>query len=482
MLKLYNTLTRKKEIFRPRKNKKADFFVCGPTVYDFSHIGHARTYIAFDVISKYLREKGYDVFYLQNITDVDDKIIKRAKERKMTWKKLARFFEKEYLQDMKDLKVNGVTKYARATDYIKEIISQVNRLLKRGYAYRTEDGIYYDISKFKNYGKLSKRTALMAQDAVSRIDESKKKRNKGDFCLWKFSKPEEPRWKSPWGWGRPGWHIEDTAITEKHFGPQYDAHGGARDLIFPHHEAEIAQMEAISGKKPMVKYWLHTGFLTVNGQKMSKSLGNFITIKDFLKNHSPRILRFFVLKSHYRSPINYSEKVISQIKEESKRIAEFIGRLKGIASSNKRNSGMPGDLILKAKRKFEKMMDDDFNTPKAIAAIFEFINKTNYLIDQNKINKDNANDILNLFGWFDKILGIDLTKAHYSIILTGVINIKDKVKIKKIPKTILKLAQKRKKYRQEKNWQKADEIRKEIEKSGYLFEDTKKGTKIKKKS
>jgi len=482
MLKLYNTLTRKKEIFRPRKNKKADFFVCGPTVYDFSHIGHARTYIAFDVISKYLREKGYDVFYLQNITDVDDKIIKRAKERKMTWKKLARFFEKEYLQDMKDLKVNGVTKYARATDYIKEIISQVNRLLKRGYAYRTEDGIYYDISKFKNYGKLSKRTALMAQDAVSRIDESKKKRNKGDFCLWKFSKPEEPRWKSPWGWGRPGWHIEDTAITEKHFGPQYDAHGGARDLIFPHHEAEIAQMEAISGKKPMVKYWLHTGFLTVNGQKMSKSLGNFITIKDFLKNHSPRILRFFVLKSHYRSPINYSEKVISQIKEESKRIAEFIGRLKGIASSNKRNSGMPGDLILKAKRKFEKMMDDDFNTPKAIAAIFEFINKTNYLIDQNKINKDNANDILNLFGWFDKILGIDLTKAHYSIILTGVINIKDKVKIKKIPKTILKLAQKRKKYRQEKNWEKADEIRKEIEKSGYLIEDTEKGTKIKKKS
>ena len=316
MLKLYNTLTRKKESFTPKKGKKVNLFVCGPTIYDFSHIGHARTYIVFDAFVKYLKQKSFNVFYLQNITDIDDKIIIRAKEKKTTPRKLALLFEKEYLKDMKSLKVSSITKYARATSHVKEIISQVKRLLKKGFAYQIKDGIYYDISNFKNYGKLSRRTVLQAEDAVSRIDETKDKRNKGDFCLWKFSKKGEPRWKSPFGLGRPGWHIEDTAITEKYFGLQYDIHGGARDLIFPHHEAEIAQMEAISGKSPMVNYWLHTGFLTVKGKKMAKSLGNFITIKDFLKDYSPRILRLFVIKSHYRSPIDYNEKLISQTKKE----------------------------------------------------------------------------------------------------------------------------------------------------------------------
>ena len=234
-LRVYNTLTRKKEIFRPKKGKRVNMFVCGPTVYDYTHLGHARTYIAFDMIVKYLRQKGYDVFYLQNITDIDDKIINRAKEEEISWKELARKFEKEYKKDIKALGINSVSKYARATEHIKEIISQVERLLKKGYAYQIEDGIYYDISKFKNYGKLSGRTVLQAEDAVSRIDESKKKRNKGDFCLWKFwsGKDYEPKWKSPWGYGRPGWHIEDTAITEKYFGFQYDIHGGARDSHLP---------------------------------------------------------------------------------------------------------------------------------------------------------------------------------------------------------------------------------------------------------
>ncbi len=273
MIKLFNTLSRKKEVFKPIKGKKVNFFVCGPTVSLFSHIGHARTYVIFDVIIKYLREAGYKVFYLQNITDIDDKIIDRAKENKISPVKWAKRFEKEYLKDMRSLKINSVSKYARATDHIKEIISQVERLIKKGYAYQLKDGIYYNISKFKNYGKLSKRTVIQAEDGVSRMDEAKGKRNKGDFCLWKISKPGEPKWKSPWGWGRPGWHIEDTAITEKHFGPQYDVHGGARDLMFPHHEAEIAQMEALSGKTSFVKYWLHSGFLTVKGQKMAKTFG-----------------------------------------------------------------------------------------------------------------------------------------------------------------------------------------------------------------
>ena len=248
MIKFYNTQSRKKEIFKSLKKRVVNLFVCGPTVYDLAHLGHAKTYIAFDVIVKYLRQQGYKVFYLQNITDIDDRIIKRAKEKKISPEKLALSFERDYFKDIKDLKIDSVTKYARATRYIKEIISQVARLLKKKYAYQTEDGIYYDISKFKDYGKLARRTVLQAEDGISRIDESIKKRNKGDFCLWKFSKLGEPKWKSPWRDGRPGWHIEDTAITEKYFGSQYDIHGGGRDLIFPHHEAEIPKWRQFPGK------------------------------------------------------------------------------------------------------------------------------------------------------------------------------------------------------------------------------------------
>ncbi|MEK9134815.1 MAG: cysteine--tRNA ligase [Patescibacteria group bacterium] len=463
MLKLYNTLSRKKEILRPfakAQGEKLKFFICGPTVYDFSHLGHARTYIAFDMIVKYLRQKGYDVFYLQNITDLDDKIIKRAEEKNITPQKLARDFEKEYLKDIKALKITSVSKYARATDYIKEIISQTERLLKKGFAYQIEDGIYFDILKFKDYGKLSRRTVLRAEDGVSRIDESVKKINKGDFCLWKFSKPEEPTWTSPWGQGRPGWHIEDTAITEKFFGSQYDIHGGARDLIFPHHEAEISQMEAISGKKPLVKYWLHTGFLTVDGQKMSKSLGNFITIQDFLKNHSPRLLRFLVIKSHYRSPIDYSEKVISQTKKELERIDEFIDKLLR-PNLHSLKSGRFG--LLKFKNAFDNAMNDDFNTSKAIAVIFNLINKGNAIIAQNKLSSSDAKNILGFLKIIDKFFGFIFWQKSEN----------------KQPQRLLSLVKQRQKYREQDNWQKADEMREEIKKLGYSIEDTSKGPVIK---
>jgi len=461
MFKSYNTLTRKKETLKPRKDKKVNLFVCGPTVYDFPHIGHARTYIVFDAFVKFLRQKDFNVFYLQNITDIDDKIIDRAKEKKINPKKLALLFEKEYLKDMKNLKVDSVTKYARATDYIKEIISQVKRLLNKGFAYRGKDGIYYDISKFKNYGKLARRTVLQAEDGVCRIDQAKGKRNKGDFCLWKLSKKGEPKWKSPFGWGRPGWHIEDTAICEKYFGPQYDIHGGARDLIFPHHEAEIAQVEALSDKRPMVKYWVHTGFLTVSGKKMSKSLGNFVTIKNFLKNHSYRVLRLFVLKSHYRSPINYSEKLISQTKKELERIDESIDKIQISKSNFQIKSKFQ---ILKYKKDFEKAMDDDFNTPKAVAVIFELINKANFLIDKNLLSRIDTKEILNFLKEIDKVFNF-------------IFGLKKK---EKIPLKILNIVNEREKYRQQKKWGKADEFRKKIEKLGYLIEDTKKGTRTKK--
>src|SRR3989344_5527522 len=333
MLKIYNTLSRKSETFKP--NEKVKAFVCGPTVYDYAHLGHAKTYIQFDFIIKYLRYKKFNVFYLQNITDIDDKIIKKANEEKIDWKELSRKFEKLYIEDMKSLDVVSVDKYARATDYIKEIVSQVKRLIEKGYAYRISDGYYFDTSKFKEYGKLAKRTFQEAEDSVSRIDENKEKKNKADFCLWKFSKQNEPYWENGLEMGRPGWHIEDTAITEKELGEQYDLHGGGIDLMTPHHEAEITQMESISGKKPFVKYWMHTGFLKINKEKMSKSLGNFKTIKDVLKNYNKNAIRFLFISSHYRKPLDFSEEALEQAKNSVEKLNEFILKLNNYNSKSK---------------------------------------------------------------------------------------------------------------------------------------------------
>ncbi|MDO8474485.1 MAG: cysteine--tRNA ligase [bacterium] len=467
MTSLYNTCSRKKEIIgspsHSLRANKINLFVCGPTVYDFSHIGHARTYIAFDVIARYLKAKKFDVFYLQNITDIDDKIIKRAAETQISPKSLAKRFEQEYIKDMEELKVLSVSKYARATDYIPEIVSQVHRLLEKEHAYVIpDDGIYYDISSFKEYGKLSGRTTQQAEDSVSRIDDSVRKRHRGDFALWKFSKRGEPKWKSPWGWGRPGWHIEDTAIAEKHFGAQYDIHGGARDLIFPHHEAEIAQMEGISGKKPLVRYWMHTGFLTIQGEKMSKSLGNFITIRDFLLKHSSRLLRFFVLKTHYRSPIDYSEENLAQAEQELERIDEFVEKIKTLKSAPATSKNTK--LIQETKKAFFNAMDDDVNTPKAVAALFELVRKGNVLLSKLALNKDDARDILALLKEIDEIFSFIFWQE----------------KTAKIPQELTALLKKREQYRTDKEWEKADEVRELISEKGWQVEDTDKGPKLKK--
>ncbi len=447
-LKIYNTLTKKKEVFKPMKNKKVNIFVCGQTVYDYSHIGHAKTYTQFDVIVRYLRYKKYNVFYLQNITDLDDKIIKRAKELGITPKELAVKFEKEYCKDMKSLGITSVTKYAGATDFIPKIINQIKTLMKKGFAYKIEDGIYYDLSKFKEYGELSGRTSLHAEDAVTRIDESIKKRNKGDFCLWRFSKQDEPKWKSEIGEGRPGWHIEDTAITESHFGPQYDIHGGARDLIFPHHEAEIAQMETASGKKPLVRYWMHTGFLNVEGKKMAKSLGNFITIQNILKREDAKTLRFFFISTHYKSPIDFTKRNLDKARNSLKRLNEFTRKTK----NGKDN--FDKSLISKTRKKFVEAMDDDFDTPKALAVIFDFVRKVNKIGGGKKA--------YSLMKEFDKIFGI-LSEE----------------KEKDLPKEIKKLIEKREEARKKKDWKEADKIRNELKKKGIILEDTDKGVRWK---
>ena len=441
MLKVYNTLTRKKEEFKPIHPKKVQMFVCGPTVYDYSHLGHAKTYIQFDVIARYLKFKGHKLFYLQNITDIDDKIINRAKNEKSDWKKLSEKYEKLFLEDMKNLNVTSVNKYARATDHIKEIISQVKRLIKKGYAYKIEDGWYFDLKKDKDYGKLAKRKDFKKNDAISRIDENKGKKNFGDFCLWKFSKPGEPIWKTDLGDGRPGWHIEDTAITEKEFGAQYDLHGGGIDLIFPHHEAEIAQMESISGKKPLVKYWMHTGFLKINKNKMGKSLGNFKTIRDLLKEYNPEIIRYFVISNHYRKPLDFSDDKLKTAKNSYERLKNLIFEIKDDKKTN--NSYL---------QKFEKEMDDDFNTPNGLQVLWKLIKdkKTNGKI--NAIKK------------MDKVLSLKLFE-------------KEKIKI---PFEIKKLAEERESARKKKDFVSADKIRETLKKKGYIIEDKERSYEIKK--
>lgn len=440
-MKIYNTLTKQKEIFKPIKDKKVNLFVCGPTVYDYSHLGHAKTYTQFDFIVRYLRHRGFDVFYLQNITDIDDKILKRAKESNIPWNKLTRKYEKLYIEDMKKLHNTSVSKYARATDYIDQIVNQVKILMKKGYAYTINDGIYFEISKFTEYGKLSGRTELKQDDSVSRIDENSQKKGWNDFCLWKFSKPGEPFWKTEIGTGRPGWHIEDTAITEKFFGPQYDIHGGAVDLIIPHHEAEIAQMEAASGKEPLVRYWLHTGFLNIDSQKMSKSKGNFTTIRDALKKCDYRILRFLFLSGHYRSSLDLNEKNLKQAGEALHRIDEFIFNM----VNTNIDDGQNINEIKKLKEGLYKDLDDDFNTPEALAKIFDFIRIQNSSGMAGKRTLEFFKDINLIFDFMDFEVYPD--------------------------NDIEKLIKQRDVYRLAGDFKKSDDIRKQLEQKGIKIYD-----------
>lgn len=390
-LKLHNTLSSSLEEFSPIEVGSAKVFVCGPTVYDFSHLGHAKTYTQFDVMVRVLRYLNYDVKYVVNITDIDDKIIKRAGERGIDPADLAKEYEEAYLADMKTLNNTSVDKYARARDYIPQIVSQIQRLLDKDIAYKISDGYYFDIKKFEDYGKLSGRNTLKAGDSVSRIDENPEKRNTGDFCLWKFKKVGEPSWPAAIGEGRPGWHIEDTAITEAELGSQYDIHGGAIDLIFPHHEAEIAQMESISGKKPFVKYWLHTGFLNINSEKMSKSLGNFFTIRDILEKVSPMALRYYFLSAQYRTPMNFSWEGLEAAENAYKKLKEFMSRMP-------LDTGVVDQAY---KAKFVEKMENDLNTPQALAVVWTLV-KDKEVTSENKL--------ITLLD-FDRVLGLGFSTS-----------------------------------------------------------------------
>jgi len=329
-LRIYNTLTRQKEDFQPMHGRRVNMFVCGITPYDHVHMGHAKTYVTFDMIARYLRYKGYRVFYVQNVTDIEDRLIARMLDSGRDWKELVKEFMEEYLNIMDVLNITSVNHYAWATDYMSEIIEQIRLLVDKGYAYNAEGDVYYDVTKFDGWGKLSGQV-MEEHRPGARIEVDPKKRNPADFALWKSQKPGEPAWDSPWGKGRPGWHIEDTAITIDCFGPQYDIHGGATELMFPHHEAEIAQAEAYTGVRPFVKYWMHGGMLMIGGEEMHKSLGNFWTVIDALKTFDGETLRFFLINAHYRSPIDFSIEGMEEAKRSYQRLLDSYQNLSQVA-------------------------------------------------------------------------------------------------------------------------------------------------------
>jgi len=462
-LRIYNTRTRTVEVFRPEHGNRVQMFVCGPTVYDHSHIGHARTYLAYDIIARYLRARGYSLFYLMNVTDVEDKIINRANASGEDPLKMADRFTKEFMRDMEALGITSVNLYAKASEHIPEIIAQILTLIAKGFAYQVDGDVYYDVSKFPDYGKLSGQK--VEQLVIHRIDPDPRKKTQADFALWKGAKPGEPSWDSPWGKGRPGWHIEDTAITTNYFGPTYDIHGGGLDLIFPHHEAEIAQAEAATGVSPLVRFWVHGGLLTISGERMGHSLGNFITIADTLRKHDAEALRLYYGMRHYRSQLSFDEADIQQAEEVLDKLRSVYNQFRAKAGTNghtEQDVAEPiGQLSTKAVIEFNEAMDDDFNTPRALAAMIAYA-KDAEAHAAHKIDQGSAELVSKTLGYFGNIFGI-LTSSQVD--QHGVID--DLLNI------ILRL---RESARKRGDWATADRLRDEILDSGIGLEDTAAGT------
>ena len=468
MVKVYNTLTREKEELKPLSKNKLNVYVCGPTTYDYSHLGHARTYISFDMIMKYLRFRGFDVFFLMNITDIDDKIINRSNETSENWKKLAHDFAGKFKEDMKALHVDSMNKFQNASDSVESMIKNIQILLGRGVAYIIEgDGVYFDISEFPEYGKLSHQKPEDLK-AGSRVDVNKEKRNPYDFALWKFKKPGEPSWPAPFGEGRPGWHIECSTMCNEQFGPTLDIHGGGRDLIFPHHECEIAQSESITGKK-FVNYWLHTGFLNISGEKMSKSLGNFKTIRDILKNWKPEVIRLFAVSNHYRSPVDFNPDSLEQAKSALERIVNTYDAVReGLKSASDEFSEEDEkaiELIKGHMSKVVKAMDDDFNSPLAISEVYGFIKDINKYLEGGKSRRvlEEAKKFFDDVNTFFDILpkrNAGASNEALEKVMDIVIDVREKLRAKK-------------------DFELSDLIRSRLAEAGIALEDGKEGAKWK---
>jgi len=464
-MKVFNTLSGQKEEFTSQ-GEEAKMYVCGVTPYSDAHLGHAMSYIIFDTIQRYLKFRGYKVKYVQNVTDIDDKIIDRANQRGIPTHDLAKEYTDSYFADMAALNIAPADIYPRATGEIPKIIEIVQGLVDKGYAYPVNGSVYFRVRNVPDYGKLAHRSLdSMRSGASCEIGEEKE--DPMDFVLWKAAKPSEPSWESPWGPGRPGWHIECSAMSLKYLGETIDIHGGGQDLIFPHHENEIAQSESFTGKKPFVKYWLHNGLVQFGGDKMSKSLGNLITIKEALEKYSADALRIFVLNSHYRSPLKYSEEALEAAEKGTARLQQAVSRYDP--------TGGAGDA-LDAKPyedQFKEAMDDDFNTPQALAALFDLSRKINEAGDAG-INYSNAQSTL--LSLARKVVGLKLQR-HIHVEASVTISLSAAAGVQFIPHAVTarvnRLAEERIKCRKEKNWQRADEIRDKLAELGGTLEDTK---------
>jgi cysteinyl-tRNA synthetase len=486
MIKVYNTLTGKKEEFIPLQPGKVTIYACGVTVYDFSHLGHARGAVAFDLIQRYFRRKGFEVKYVRNFTDVDDKIINRAKEEAITAAEVARKYIDAYQEDMKRLGVGRADVEPKATEHIAEMLEVIKGLLDKGHAYVIDGDVYFRVASFKEYGKLSKRN-LEDLKAGARVEVDERKQDPLDFALWKASKPGEPAWNSPWGSGRPGWHIECTAMGFKHLGETFDIHAGGKDLIFPHHENEIAQSEAYSGKK-FVNYWLHNGFVNINQEKMSKSLGNFFMIRDILNQYDAEVVRLFLLSTHYRSPIDFSDANLKDARAGLDRYYTMKESILKVLAGSAPPTVKPeevievGDRPLYEKienlpRSFEEAMDDDFNTAFAIGLIYDLVRDINkFLAEVDKKNRDGAYFILSkaaaAFADVGKTLGL-FTRSPEEWFKEG--RLADS-KVTLSVERIEELIHLRNEARARKDWTEADRVRKILDDGGVELFDRPDGT------
>ena len=481
VLRVFNTMSGQLEEFKPLHDKQVGLYVCGPTVYDWAHLGHARTYIAFDVIVRWLEFKGYSVFYVQNITDVghlttdtaEDKIVKRAIERKVEPMQLVEFYMREYFKDLDALGVKRPDISPRATGHLLEMIDSIQDLIKKGYAYEVNGNVFFDVSKLDEYGKLSK---IKVDEMLegSRFVVHKDKKNARDFALWKRAGPDTVlQWWSPWGNGFPGWHIECAVMGLKYLGNQFDIHGGARDLIFPHHENEIAQSESVTGKKPFVKYWLHTGFLKINGEKMAKSLGNYIAVREALKKYSPEAIRLFVMSTHYRSEIDFTDERLKGAETSLNRLYNALESLEAAKQTSVKREPNEveqnfGEKVDKLKIAFVNAMDEDFNTPQALAALFEMSREINKFLDEHKqVSAKLLETVYDGFSELGKALGLfqqDKSKDVGEKIVDDLVQL---------------LFDLREELRKKKEYALSDEIRARMKQAGLVVEDTAEGQKWK---
>ena len=467
-MQIYNTLNKRKEEFKPLEEGKVKMYVCGPTVYNLIHIGNARPMMVFDTVRRYMEYKGYEVNYVSNFTDVDDKIIKAANEEGVEPSVISERYIAECKKDMESLNVKPATTHPKATEEIDGMLEMIQTLIDKGYAYVAKDGtVYYSTRKFKDYGKLSHKNLDDLQGGMRSllVSGEDQKEDPLDFVLWKPKKEGEPFWVSPWCEGRPGWHIECSVMSRKYLGEEIDIHAGGEDLIFPHHENEIAQSEAANGK-PFAKYWMHNAFLNIDNKKMSKSLGNFFTVRDIIEKYDPQVLRFFMLSAHYRSQLNFSADLMEAAKNSLDRILTAAERARDYAA--KANGGEMSEaeksLLTEAKQfcvKFEEAMDDDFNTADAIAAIFELV----------KFMNTNITEETSLA--FDAVLIEDLNG------LCDILGIKTERRAELLDADIEKLIEERQAARKEKNFARADEIRNALLAKGIVLEDTREGVKWK---